>query len=58
MMRPPDLISFLRQCVSVAINRGNSKVLEADILQAEKQYSEDQLQAVFDELRDINKRIC
>jgi hypothetical protein len=54
MMRPRDLISFLRQCVSVAINRGNSKVLEADILQAEKQYSEDQLQAIVDELRDIN----
>lgn len=58
MMRPRDLISFLRQCVSVAINRGNSKVMEADILQAEKQYSEDQLQAVFDELRDINSEFA
>jgi hypothetical protein len=58
MMRPRDLIGFLRQCVSVAINRGNSKVLEADILQAEKQYSEDQLQALFDELRDINSQFA
>jgi hypothetical protein len=58
MMRPRDLISFLRLCVSVAINRGNSKVLEADILQAEKQYSEDQIQALFDELRDINSEFA
>ncbi len=58
MMRPRDVISFLRQCVSVAINRGNSKVSEADILQAEKQYSEDQLQALFDELRDINSEFA
>ena len=54
MMRPRDLISFLRLCVNVAINHGNNKVLEGDILLAEKQYSEDQLQALFDELRDIN----
>lgn len=58
MMRPRDLIGFLRQCVSVAVNRGNSKVLEADILQAEKQYSEDQLQGLFDELRDINSQFA
>lgn len=54
MMRPRDLISFLRLCVSVAVNRGNAKVLDSDIIQAEKQYSEDQLQALFDELRDVN----
>jgi hypothetical protein len=58
MMRPRDLIGFLRQCVSVAVNRGNSKVLEADILQAEGQYSEDQLQALFDELRDVNSQFA
>jgi hypothetical protein len=58
MMRPRDLIIFLRQCISVAINRGNYKVQEADIMQAEKQYSEDQLQAVVDELRDINSEFA
>jgi hypothetical protein len=52
MMRPRDLISFLRLCISVAINRGNIKVCEADIVQAEKQYSEDQLQGIFFELSD------
>ena len=58
MMRPRDLIGFLRQCVSVAVNRGSNKVGEADILQAEKQYSEDQIQALFDELRDINSQFA
>lgn len=58
MMRPRDLISFLRHCVSVAVNRGNNKVLEADILQAEKQYSEDQLQGLFDDLRDIKSQFA
>jgi len=58
MMRPRDLISFLRQCVSVAVNRGNSKVLEDDIVQAEKDFSEDQIQALFDELRDINSEFA
>jgi hypothetical protein len=58
MMRPRDLIGFLRQCVSVAVNRGNSRVLEADILQAEAQYSEDQMQGLFSELRDINSEFA
>src|ERR1019366_10033673 len=58
MMRPRDLIGFLRQCVSVAINRGSSKVLEADILQAEKQYSEDQLQADFGILKWSTSAVC
>ncbi|WP_047490237.1 P-loop ATPase, Sll1717 family [Terriglobus sp. TAA 43] len=58
MMRPRDLLSFLRLCINTAVNRGNTKVNEADILQAEKQYSEDQLQAIFDELRDINSEFA
>jgi hypothetical protein len=58
MLRPRDLISFLHQCVNVAINRGNNKVLEADILQAEHYYSEDQLQGIVDELRDINSEFA
>jgi hypothetical protein len=58
MMRPRDLISFLRQCVSVAVNRGNTKVMEADILQAEKQFSEDQLQGIVFELRDIRQEFA
>ncbi|HET9183300.1 MAG TPA: hypothetical protein VFP59_14275, partial [Candidatus Angelobacter sp.] len=54
LMRPRDLLRFLRECVSVAVNRNHDKVLERDILQAEKTYSEDQLQEVSFELQDIS----
>jgi hypothetical protein len=54
LMRPRDLLRFARQCVNVAVNRGHVKVLENDILTAEKTYSEDQLQDVSFELRDVS----
>jgi hypothetical protein len=54
LMRPRDLLRFARQCVNVAVNRGHTKVLEDDILTAEKTYSEDQLQDVSFELRDVS----
>ena len=54
LMRPRDLLRFARQCVNVAVNRGHAKVLEDDILKAEKIYSEDQLQDVSFELRDVS----
>ena len=53
MMRPRALLAFLRECVNVAVNRGHSRVTAADILQAERGYSEDQLQEVSAELKDI-----
>jgi hypothetical protein len=54
LMRPRDLLRFARQCVNIAVNRGHTKVLEDDILTAEKTYSEDQLQDVSFELRDVS----
>lgn len=54
LMRPRDLLRFLRQCVNVAVNRGHSKVVESDVLQAEKTYSDDQLQDVAFELQDVS----
>jgi len=53
LMRPRDLLRYLRACINVAVNRGREKVLDIDILQAEKTYSEDQLQEVSFELHDI-----
>ena len=44
----------MRQCVNVAVNRGHGRVLEGDILTAERSYSEDQLQEVSFELRDVS----
>ena len=54
LMRPRDLLHLLRRCLNVAVNRGHGKVSESDVLQAEKTYSEDQLQEVSFELRDIS----
>jgi hypothetical protein len=53
MMRPRDLLMLLRECVNVAVNRGHARVTAADMLQAEKAYSEDQLQEVSSELKDV-----
>lgn len=54
LLRPRDLLRFVRQCVNVAVNRGHPKVTEDDILTAEKAYSDDQLQEVSFELQDIS----
>ena len=53
LMRPRDLIRLLRGCVNVAVNRGHEHVTEADILSAEGEYSEDQLQELSFELRQV-----
>jgi hypothetical protein len=53
MMRPRDLLRLLRECVNVAVNRGHSKVTESDVIYAEKSYSEDQLQELMFEMRDV-----
>ncbi len=57
MMRPRDLLRLLRECVNVAVNRGRSKVAEADIVYAEKTYSEDQLQELMFEMRDVEANL-
>jgi hypothetical protein len=54
LMRPRDLLSFLRGAIGVAINRGHERVLEADIDKAEDGYSEDMLLSTAFELRDVN----
>lgn len=54
LMRPRDVLRFVRQCVNVAVNRGHTKVQEDDILKAEGTYSEDQVQEVSFELRDVS----
>ncbi len=41
LMRPRDLLQFLRAAVHVAINRGNERIEEDDLVQAERSYSED-----------------
>lgn len=53
LMRPREILRFVRECVNTAVNRGHDKVTQEDILQAEKTYSEDLLVDVTLELRDV-----
>jgi len=53
LMRPRDVLRFLRQCIDVAINRGHEIVMEVDILQAERTFSEDTFQELVLELGDL-----
>ena len=54
LMRPRDLLMYLHRCVETAINRGNSRIEEADILFAEKGYSIDVLRNLQHEIEDLN----
>lgn len=52
LMRPRDLLQFLREAVHTAINRGHTLVEEDDIFQAERSYSHDILLTTAYELGD------
>lgn len=43
LMRPRDLLQFLRHCIDVAVNRGRCRIEEEDVEQAERGYSQDML---------------
>ena len=53
LMRPREVLRFVRDSINVAVNRRHEKVTEDDILHAEKSYSEDALVDVSLELKDI-----
>jgi hypothetical protein len=53
LMRPRDLLNFVKRATEVAINRGRDRVGQDDIVTAERTYSEDILLATSFELRDI-----
>ena len=55
LMRPRDLLSFLRKAVEVSINRGHERVRQDDLRAAEEEYSEDMFLALSFELSDINQ---
>lgn len=54
LMRPREVLRFLRECIDVAINRGHEKVTETDILQAERAASDDTFQELVFELADLD----
>jgi hypothetical protein len=53
LMRPREVLSFVRECINVAINRNHDRVSEHDVEYAEKAYSEDALVGVSLELKDV-----
>ena len=54
LMRPRELLRFVRECIDVGVNRRRQKLMESDILQAEQTYSSDALVDVCLEMKDVN----
>src|SRR5260370_22602836 len=53
LMRPRELLRFVRDCINVAVNRRHEQVMEDDILHAERSYSDDALIDLSLELKDV-----
>jgi hypothetical protein len=53
LMRPRELLRFVRDCINVAVNRRHEQVTEDDILHAERSYSDDALVDLAMELKDV-----
>ena len=56
LMRPREIIRFARKAIEAAINRNHERVLEEDIIYAEIRYSEDCIQDLMFELKDIKPK--
>jgi len=56
LMRPRDLLLFVRKLIEVAINRGHDRIEADDIPQAERAYSEDMLLTTAYEIADTHPR--
>lgn len=52
LMRPRDLLQFLRNAMHIAINRGHARIEEEDLGQAGRSYSEDLLLTTSFEIAD------
>jgi hypothetical protein len=53
LMRPRELLRFVRGCINVAVNRRHEQVSEDDILHAERSYSDDELVDLSLDLKDV-----
>lgn len=53
LMRPRDLLFFLREAIAVAINRGHNHIRVEDMLHAETGYSDEQLLTLSFELQQV-----
>ncbi len=52
-LRPRDILNFVRKCLQVAVSRRHSRVEEEDIRIAEQEFSEDMLNELVYEIRDV-----
>jgi len=52
-LRPRDVLNFTRKCIQVAVSRGNTRVEQKDITKAEEEFSEDMLNELMYEMRDV-----
>jgi hypothetical protein len=52
-MRPRDILNFVRKSIQIAVSRGHTRVDENDITTAEAAYSEDMLNDLRYEMRDV-----
>jgi hypothetical protein len=53
LMRPREVLRFVRESINTAINRKHEKVTEQDILDAERSYSADALVDICLEMKDV-----
>lgn len=52
-LRPRDILNFVRKCINVAVSRDHDRVEQEDIRIAEKEFSEDMLNELWYEIRDV-----
>jgi hypothetical protein len=53
LLRPREVLRFVRESINTAINRKHEKVMKRDILDAEKSYSADALVDIGLEMKDV-----
>jgi hypothetical protein len=53
LMRPREVLRFVRECINTAVNRHHETVTENDILEAERTYSADALVDISLEMKDV-----
>jgi hypothetical protein len=52
-LRPRDVLNFVRKSIQIGVSRGHERVEQDDFLSAEKEFSEDMLNELSYEMRDI-----
>lgn len=52
-LRPRDILNFVRKCLQIAVSRNHSRVEQDDVRAAEHQYSQDLLDELRYEMRDV-----